>query len=232
MIGITILFGLVVIIATITSIDAFYVMTASSSTSTTVLHVLWDPRNSEDAEIGSTLVDFPTPAQRTEIKKEAAKRKARKQLHIISFPTDETDGPWSFDTYQKVWNILLNDEMVELKGISHHDKKHVYQKAKAFCEEIEELVSSSSTGDDDDETDGDGNGEEEEAPLPVALLSVKGHTALIYCPTLPLDHPAKLRLRTSVGQKNVWKARPKPFRDISGKVIKTRRMIFEEEEEQ
>jgi hypothetical protein len=30
----------------------------------------------------------------------------------------------------------------------------------------------------------------------------------------------------------VWKARPKPLRDISGKVIKTRRMILEEEEEQ
>mmetsp|Transcript_31266 Transcript_31266/g.52124 ORF Transcript_31266/g.52124 Transcript_31266/m.52124 type:complete len:252 (+) Transcript_31266:258-1013(+) len=178
---------------------------------TTRLQVLWDPRN---PECGSELVSFPTPSQRAEIKKEASRRKARKQLPFFSFPLEETNGAWSTDTYQAVWNLLVNHEIVQLKGICREERKHVWQTAKQFCEQMEDLISASDDEDDEEEE------EEIGSSLPVALLSTSGHSALIYCPTLPVDHPDKLRLRTSVGQKNVWKARPKPLRDNAGKIIK------------
>ena len=176
----------------------------------TKLQVLWDPLNSEN---DSGYVEFPTPSQRSEIKKEAKRRRARRQMPRISFSDDETNGPWSDETIQAVWEKLTETEMIELKGICRQDIRDVYQTARWFCEEIEDLIAPSSSDEEDD--DGD-----EGRFLPVALISTKGHTALIYCPTLPLDHPNKFILRTSVGQKNVWKARPKPLRDISGQIIR------------
>jgi hypothetical protein len=182
----------------------------------TKLPVLWDPRNAEN---DSGYVDFPTPSQRAEIKKEAKRRRARRSMPYFSFSDDETGGPWSAETIQAIWKQLTETEMLELKGICRQDIRNVYQTAKNFCEELEELIAplgSSSEDEGDDQEDQEDQG----SYLPVALVSTKGHTALIYCPTLPTDHPDKLVLRTSVGQKNVWKARPKPPRDISGQIIK------------
>jgi hypothetical protein len=57
--------------------------------------------------------------------------------------------------------------------------------------------------------------------LPVALLETKGHTCLIYSPTLPVDHENKfIKLRTSVGMKNTWMPREKAPRDYRGQIIK------------
>mmetsp|Transcript_11579 Transcript_11579/g.26850 ORF Transcript_11579/g.26850 Transcript_11579/m.26850 type:complete len:227 (+) Transcript_11579:124-804(+) len=179
----------------------------------TELRVLWDPR---EAEKGSEFVEFPTASQRAEIKKEAKRRHARREMPYFSFSDEETDGPWSDETISAIWKQLTETEMMELKGICREDKRDVFQTAKWFCEELEELISPSSS--DEDEK---GNEEDQAGVyLPVALISTKGHTALIYCPTLPTDHPDKLILRTSVGQKNVWKARPKPLRDNSGQIIR------------
>lgn len=177
----------------------------------TKLQVVWDPRN---AESDSGYVDFPTGSQRIEIKKEAKKRRARRQMPYISFSDDEANGPWSDETMMAVWKQLTESEMVELKGICRQDLRDVFQTAKWFCEDLEELIAPAGSNAEDEE-DGDGD-----IYLPVALISTKGHTALIYCPTLPVDHPEKFILRTSVGQKNVWKARPKAPRDGSGQIIK------------
>ena len=182
----------------------------------TQLRVLWDPRNLEN---DSGYVDFPTPSQRAEIKKEAKKRRARRQMPYFSFSNDETDGPWSDETMQAIWKQLTETEMMELKGICRNDLRDVYQTARWFCEELEDLIAPSVSSDADEE-DAQKVDESRGIFLPVALISTKGHTALIYCPTLPVDHPDKLVLRTSVGQKNVWKARPKPLRDISGQIIR------------
>jgi len=179
----------------------------------TTLQVLWDPRNAEN---DSGYVDFPTPSQRSEIKKEAKRRRARRQMPYFSFSDEETDGQWSEKTIQAIWKQLTETEMMELKGVCRQDLRDVYQTSRLFCEVLEDLISP------DSEDDVENNREDHEAQsmhLPVALISTKGHTALIYCPTLPADHPNKLVLRTSVGQKNVWKARPKALRDISGQII-------------
>ncbi|KAL3915920.1 MAG: hypothetical protein SGARI_008079 [Bacillariaceae sp.] len=160
------------------------------------------------------------------MKKEAKRRNARKKLKYFSLPEEETNGPWSPETFQEVWGLLTQHEMILLKGLCRDDKKEVFQTAKWFCEDMEELISTSQSyeeeGEEEDEEDAD-----EEFSLPVALLSVEGHKALIYCPTLPVDHPNSFRLRTSVGQKNVWSMRPKPLRDDSGQIIKSRKEMME-----
>ena len=184
---------------------------ASVSSPSTKLQVLWDPRNADN---DSGLVDFPTASQRVEIKKEAKSRKSRREMPYFSLSDEESDGPWSDETFQAIWKQLTETEIMEVKGICREDRRQVFQTAKLFCEELEDLISPSSGSDDDDDDQ-----EEEGMSLPVALISAKGHTALIYCPTLPLDHDGKLILRTSVGQKNVWKARPKKPRDNRGQII-------------
>lgn len=185
-------------------------LSKNTSTRSSELQVLWDPR---DAEKGSEFVDFPTASQRAEIKKEAKKRRARRQMPYFSFSDEETNGPWSDETMMAVWKQLTENEMIELKGICRESLRDVFQTAKWFCEELEELIAP--VGSDEE-----GEMDEDSIYLPVALMSTKGHTALIYCPTLPVDHPDKFVLRTSVGQKNVWKARPKAPRDGRGQIIK------------
>jgi len=193
----------------------FSIKSSSAPSQPTKLQILWDPNNADN---DSGFVDFPTQSQRADIKKEAKRRRARRQIPYFSFPDEETEGPWSDETIQAIWKQLTETEMVELKGICRQDIRDVYQTAFLFCEELEELISPS--GSDEDE-EGDRDDQEDQGiHLPVALISTKGHTALIYCPTLPADHPEKLVLRTSVGQKNVWRSRPKPLRDNSGQIIK------------
>ncbi|KAG7368386.1 hypothetical protein IV203_031129 [Nitzschia inconspicua] len=193
-------------------------------TTPTQLQIVWDPRN---AEVGSEWVDFPTPSQRTELKKEAKRRIARKKMPLYFFPNEETDGPWSLGTFEEVWSLLVEHEMITLRGICRKDRKSVYQTALLFCGELEDMISASQAGADNDE----GNDDDDESntvTLPVAVLSYQGHSALIYCPTLPTDHPDKFLLRTSVGQKNVWTAREKPLRDDRGQIIKEPRQVMDE----
>ena len=186
------------------------------TTTTTKLQVLWDPLNEIEHDVG--LVEFPTDKQRMAIKKEAKQRKSRKQLPYFSLSEEEMDGEWSDETFSTVWKQLTETEMMEIKGICRTDRRAVFRQAKIFCEELEDMISSSNEDEEDD------NEEDEEdetsSGLPVALISTKGHTALIFCPTLPQEHPDKFVLRTSVGQKNVWRSRPKALRDNRGQIIK------------
>jgi hypothetical protein len=184
---------------------------------TTQLQVLWDPQNVEN---DSGLVDFPTSSQKKELRKEAKRRTARKTLPFFTLSDEESNGPWSEETFQMVWDLLVKHEMILIKGICRDERNVAYQTANWFCEEMEDLISAAH--DIDDRT------EDERGTLPVALLSVNGNSALIYCPTLPLDHPDKFRLRTSVGQKNVWKARVKALRDYRGQIIKEPSQALEE----
>jgi hypothetical protein len=157
------------------------------------LGVLYDPRSVDDE-----FVDFPTPSQRTFLKNEAARRQARKELVTFCLPPNEMDGPFSLATLNELWNDLSKNELVLVRGISKGDKKYVYGTAERICAELQTLQSE----------------------LPITLLATKGHTATIFCPSLPLDNPLHVPLRTSVGQKNRWLARVKPPRDNRGQIIK------------
>lgn len=158
----------------------------------TSMSVLYDPRSADEE-----FVEFPTPNQRATLKKEASKRQARKELATFSISADETDGPFSSDTLNLLWSDLVKNELVLVRGISRGDKKFVYGTAERLCAELETIQSEFS----------------------VTLLASKGHTATLYCPSLPLDDPLHVPLRTSVGQKNTWRARQKALRDNRGQII-------------
>jgi hypothetical protein len=136
------------------------------------------------------------------LKKEASKRQARKELSALSLSNEESYGPFSESTMQDIWKLLNENELVQIRGIAREDKKHVFGLADRLCLELEMMQS-----------------EDDEVLLPVALLSTKGHVAIIYSPTLELDHPNRVPLRTSVGQKNTWTARIKAPRDHRGQII-------------
>lgn len=187
---IAILFGASLASAFLPSVrnNAYPVLRVSSS-----LGVLYDPLSTDDE-----FVEFPTSSQRITLKKEAAKRLARKDMPTFSLLSEESNGSFSYETLQKVWSILSENELILVRGISKDEKKWVYSTAERLCAELETI----------------------QADLPVTLLSTKGHTATIFCPTLPNDHPLHIPLRTSVGQKNTWRARTKPPRDYRGQIIK------------
>ena len=161
--------------------------------SPTCIAVLYDPQSTDDE-----FVDFPTSSQRVTLKKEASKRLARNEMATFSLSPDESDGVMSVTKLQELWSTLSDNEMILVRGISKDDKKLVYRTAQRICASLETIQSD----------------------LAVTLLSTKGHTAILYCPSLPLDHPLHIPLRTSVGQKNKWRARTKPARDNRGQVIR------------
>jgi hypothetical protein len=168
------------------------------------LYIMWDPKNN-DEQINSELVDFPTPAQKMELKKEASKRQARKKIISFSLPQEESFGNFSDETLKELWNLLGEDEIIEVRGIAKDEKKVAFQVATRLCLELE-FEQERKIND--------------KAILPVALLWKKGHSAVLYSPTLDLDHPKKFLLRTSVGQKNTWTERSKSPRDFRGQIVK------------
>jgi hypothetical protein len=168
------------------------------------LYIMWDPKNNND-QINSELVDFPTPAQKRELKKEASKRQARKKLLSFSLPQEESFGNFSDETLNELWNLLGDHEIIEVRGIAREEKKVVFQMATRLCLELE--------WEQERKID-------DKAFLPVALLWKKGHSAVLYSPTLDLDHPKQFPLRTSVGQKNTWTERIKAPRDSRGQIEK------------
>jgi hypothetical protein len=187
---------LLVIVAAATAftpstLSAYQQGTFSSSTSS--LFVLYDPRTSNDE-----FVDFPTPAQKTALKKEASKRQARNELATVFLPQEETMGPFSEDTLKDLWNALQENGLVQIRGISKDNKKYAFNTAERLCAELEMI----------------------QQELQVTLLSMKGHSVVLFSPTLSSDHPLYVTLRTSVGQKNTWQGRVKAPRDHRGQIIK------------
>ncbi|KAL3936990.1 MAG: hypothetical protein SGBAC_007805 [Bacillariaceae sp.] len=153
------------------------------------------------------LVEFPTPSQRSTLKKEAAKRQARKELPTFSLPSDDQLGSFSDETLESIWELLEEHELLQIKGFAVESKERrlTHDLAMKLCLQLE-WEKERQINDD--------------VTLPVAMLSYKGHSAIIYSPTLDNDHPKKFILRTSVGQKNTWKARTKAPRDNRGQIVK------------
>jgi hypothetical protein len=171
---------------------------------------MWDPKRNAD-QINSELVDFPTPSQKMQVRKEASKRQARKKLTYFSLPAEDTHGNFADETLEEIWKLLNENEIVQIRGISRDAKKMTFSVATRLCLELEWHVEKYADLDCDS------------VLLPVALLSIKGHSVIIYSPTLDLDDPKKIPLRTSVGQKNTWTARIKAPRDNRGQIIQEKR---------
>jgi len=188
--------------------------TSSPITSSSSLSVLWDPHGNPGHQSAGNdimnedelLVEFPTPSQRSALKKEAAKRQARKKLSSFALPANDQLGSYSDETLESIWKLLQEHELVQIKGFASDSKERrlTYDLAMKLCLQLE-WEQERQINDD--------------ITLPVAMLSYKGHSAIIYSPTLDNDHPKKIILRTSVGQKNTWKARIKAPRDNRGQII-------------
>lgn len=159
------------------------------------LNVVYDPRT---MDVKYTGMDFPTPAQRKVLKKEAARRHVQKELPIFTVPLEETEGSFSAETLKSIHSALAQNELVEVRGISRNDKKLVFTIVQRLVEELETMQ--------DD--------------YPVAMLGYSGFSTTLYSPTLPVDHPLHVTLRTSIAQRSVWIRRPKAPRDHRGRIIK------------
>jgi len=205
--------------ATTAFVESTAIHRTTTMPSSSSLNVLWDPRNNDEHQLASNniinneiigndepLVDFPTPSQRSTLRKEATKRQARKKLASFSLPADDQLGGFSDEALKSIWELLQQHELLQIKGFASatKDRKVVYPLAMQLCLQLE-FEQERQINDD--------------VTLPVAMISYKGHSAIIYSPTLPNDHPKKFILRTSVGQKNIWKARNKAPRDNRGQII-------------
>ena len=135
--------------------------------------------------------EYLTPNQVKTLRKEASKRKARKQLatHILS--SDETI-PLSENTMSIIVSLLQDNELVEVRGISKEGKRFVRSDSERLAAELEMELA-------DDR--------------PIFLLDTKGHAAVFYCPL------GDIQLRTGF-QQNVWTKKPRPKRDGRGQIIK------------
>jgi len=136
-----------------------------------------------------------SPMQVKFLRKEAGKRKARRKLHRLSVPTDESSGPFTEETLSAISGLLDVNELVEVRGISLTSKKKAFQVSEDLAATLSHVM----------EKD-------------VFVIDRSGFKAIMYCQGED-DLPGKIKLRTSVGQKNVWKAKPKPPRDNRGQII-------------
>ena len=206
-------------------------------------------KTAAEEESNKIFVAFPTAAQRKALKKEVAKLEAWKQLVSYSMPDlidtdsdnnnnnnneeeekeednvnenddiDKNDSSLLFpvEILESIWNSFLSKEteVIQIRGLSRQNPKYVYATAEQLCRELEEYQGSLFYNNNNNNNIEEGVFFVKE----VTLLSTKGHSAILYCPILELNHPKKIVLMTSVGQKNAWKPRVKPPRDSRGQII-------------
>lgn len=133
-----------------------------------------------------------TPTQLKELRKEAAKRLACKSLVQVEYPDSEgVDGDFVARTCQ----LLEDNELVQVRGISLGNKRMIFQEAEALTYELNLEMG--------------GN---------VEMVDLKGHAATFYSAS-PDKKKRKIILRTSY-QEGAWEKRPKKPRDHRGQIIK------------
>jgi hypothetical protein len=156
--------------------------------------VVWDPSNTDDS-----LVEFPTAAQKKVLRLEATKRQARKEMSTFSLPEAETRGPFSKETIAGLMQLLNENELVEVRGVSKNKVKQVFTTLTRLSMELEIEMQKN-----------------------VCLVRPKGFSGVLYSPADDEDesHPDRIKLHTSVGHKNVWTKRSKAPRDQRGQIVK------------
>lgn len=143
----------------------------------------------DDDNDSVTQQDYLTPTQVKTLRKEANKRKTRKELKTLAF-SDENAA--SQHIMAAIVHLLEDSELIEIRGISRNEKRHVRRNAERLALEIEmELME-----------------------RPVFLLDTKGHAATYYSPGI-----GDFELRTGY-REGQWSKKPRPKRDSRGKIIK------------
>jgi len=133
-----------------------------------------------------------TPNQIKTLRKEVSKRRARKELVQDWLPEEETSGPFSEETLEKISTLLKENELVEIRGISKNEKRYVRPMSDELSYDLSRI-----------------------AGKVVECVQTKGFSTIFYCGN------GGIILRSSY-QPYQWERRQKPLRDIGGKIIKPR----------
>jgi hypothetical protein len=141
----------------------------------------------DDDNDSVTQRDYLTPTQVKTLRKEANKRKTRKELKALVFSDENTAN----QHMAAIVHLLEDSELIEIRGISRNEKRHVRRNAERLALEIEM-----------------------ELERPVFLLDTKGHAATYYSPGI-----GDFELRTGYREAQ-WSKKPRPKRDSRGKIIK------------
>jgi hypothetical protein len=146
----------------------------------------------------SSLIDddeYVSPNQIKELRKEVAKRRARRKLAHFKLPASETFGEFTEETLTAVCNLLAKNELVEVRGISRDKKREVF----ATTEELGLALS--------------------EQGKFVTVVEQKGFASTFYCPGDD-DVVGKKIIRRTSFKEGQWTKKPKPKRDNRGQIIK------------
>ena len=146
----------------------------------------------------SSLIDddeYVSPNQIKELRKEVAKRRARRKLAYFKLPASETFGEFTEETLTAVCNLLAKNELVEVRGISRDKKREAF----ATTEELGMALS--------------------EQGKFVTVVEQKGFASTFYCPGDDEVVGKKIIRRTSF-KEGQWTKKPKPKRDNRGQIIK------------
>lgn len=153
-----------------------------------------DNNNSNINNDSSSQIEYLTPNQVKTLRKEASKRKARNQLATRVLTEDETEvASLSDSTISALVELIQNNELVQVRGISRNAKRNVKLESERLAVELEHELN--------DET------------KPVFLLDFKGHAAIFYSPA------GKIQLRNGF-REGQWTKKPRPKRDSRGQIIK------------
>ncbi|GAX12780.1 hypothetical protein FisN_15Hh259 [Fistulifera solaris] len=128
-----------------------------------------------------------TPNQIKFLRKEAARRLARKSLSQVFLPENDP----AEETLQSIQQALQQHELVQIRGISRDNIRHVYATAQQMVLELNLL-----------------------SLKEVELIETSGHSALLYAPA----DPPRIILRSSY-KEGQWTKKPKKTRDHRGQII-------------
>lgn len=147
--------------------------------------------------------EYVSPNQIKELRKEAAKRRARKKLTQFKLPEEECYGEFTEDSLTAICGLLARNELVEVRGISRDRKREVF----ATTEELGMALSLKGRF--------------------VSLVETKGYAATFYCPGDDDEVVGKKIVRRTSFKEGQWTKKPKPKRDNRGQIIKGEYEHFE-----
>ena len=154
---------------------------------------------SSTKKASASLIDddeYVSPNQIKELRKEVAKRRARRKLTQFKLPQEESHGEFTEETLAAICGLLAKNELVEVRGMSRDRKREVF----ATTEELGMALS--------------------EQGKFVSLIETKGFAATFFCPGEDDEVVGKKIVRRTSYKENQWTKKPKPKRDNRGQIIK------------
>ena len=146
--------------------------------------------------------EYVSPNQIKTLRKEVAKRRARKKLTQYKISEAECCGDFSDDTLDAISDLLAKNELVEVRGISRDNKRNVFSTTEQLGMNLSELGKY------------------------VTTIEIKGFAATYYRPGD--DDVEKKIIRRTNYKEGQWKKKRKPKRDSRGQIIPGEYEYFDE----